>query len=416
VQHRIRYPEFFKLALLCFTQGAAGAIWMVPLSSVLDAHGLTAIKPMAFATSALAAMVSPLIFGAVADRHMSPVRVLRWLAVTAAAAMASVSFGIQQGWNPWVVLCLIQLFALSSSPMGSISATIVFERLADARKQFGPIRAMFTIGWMAGALLVSALNADSSSLAGFTGAITLLLVAGSTFLLPITEMPRFIGPLKWHERLGLDALALLKKPDHRVMFLTTLLLSIPLAAFYPQTPAQLRALGFEHTSAWMSLGQVSEIFAMFTLGSLLLKHRLKWILLVGLGFSLVRFVLCAIGTNSSVLLGIFLHGFSYTLVYITAQIYLERRVDQAWRARAQALMALLNGGLGNLLGYLGTGWWMNACTPKSGTPHWPIFWGGLALGVAGVTLYFLIAYRGRAGISEISASQPLSSQREQTAV
>ena len=62
---------------------------MVPLSSVLDAHGLTAIKPMAFATSALAAMVSPLIFGAVADRHMSPVRVLRCLAVTAAAAMAS---------------------------------------------------------------------------------------------------------------------------------------------------------------------------------------------------------------------------------------------------------------------------------------------------------------------------------------
>ena len=169
-------------------------------------------------------------------------------------------------------------------------------------------------------------------------------------------------------------------------------------------------------SAWMSLGQVSEIFAMFTLGSLLLKHRLKWILLVGLGFSLVRFVLCAIDTNSSVLLGIFLHGFSYTLVYITAQIYLERRVDQACRARAQALMALLNGGLGNLLGFLGTGWWMNACTPKAGTPHWPIFWGGLALGVAGVTLYFLIAYRGRAGISELSDSQPLSSQREQTAV
>ena len=43
-------------------------MWLVPLSTVLDAHGLHAIKPFAFAANGVAAFVSPLIFGALADR------------------------------------------------------------------------------------------------------------------------------------------------------------------------------------------------------------------------------------------------------------------------------------------------------------------------------------------------------------
>jgi hypothetical protein len=94
-----------------------------------------------------------------------------------------------------------------------------------------------------------------------------------------------------------------------------------------------------------------------------------------------------------VLAGVLLHGCSFTLVLITAQIYLEKRVDAAWRARAQALFTLMTSGVGNLLGYLGTGWWFIACTGLSGT-QWSLFWGGLAAAVGAVMFYFLIAYHG----------------------
>ena len=67
--------------------GAALAMWFVPLSSVLQAHGLAQIRPYAFAASAVAAFVSPLLFGAMADRHASPVKVLRWLGFATALAM-----------------------------------------------------------------------------------------------------------------------------------------------------------------------------------------------------------------------------------------------------------------------------------------------------------------------------------------
>src|SRR5262249_44320423 len=156
----------------------------------------------------------------------------------------------------------------------------------------------------------------------------------------------------------------------------------------------LRQLGLERTSAWMTLGQVSEIAAMLALPGLLASRRLKWTLLAGLAFGVVRYALCALDGKAWVLAGVSLHGFAFTLSFITAQIYLDQRVDPAWRARAQALFSLMQSGLGNLLGYLGTGRWFQACQTEEGVA-WPKFWGGLALVSAVVLIYFVSAYRGR---------------------
>jgi nucleoside transporter len=390
----IRRAEYAELVTLFFIQGAALGMWFVPLSTVLDAHGFHAIKPYAFATSAVAAFISPLIFGAMADRHASPVKVLRGLSLATAAAMAIASTAIKLHLNSWLVLALIQLHALCSSPTWSISSTIVFARLADAQKEFGPIRAMATLGWMSGCWLVSALGADTSPLAGYSGAVTWLLVCGFTYFLPVLETPKSAERLSWHERLGLDALALMKNPDHRVVFITIALFAIPLCGFYPYTPPHLRELGLVRTTAWMSLGQITEIIAMLLLGGLLLRWRLKWIFTCGLCLGVLRFAFSAVNGKEWLLAGVMLHGCSFTLVFITAQIYLDQRVDAAWRARAQALMALMNGGVGNLIGYLGTGWWFAACARPAGT-QWQVFWGGLAVVVAAVLTYFLIAYHGR---------------------
>ncbi len=389
----LRKAEYFELLVLFFIQGAAMSIWFVPLGPVLDAHGLHAIKPFAFAASAVAAFVSPLMFGAMADRHVPPARLLRWLALTTAVLMSLVSTAVKFHCRGWLILALIQLLSLASAPMSSISSTIVFARLADS-KEFAPMRVMMTFGWMAGCLLASALNADSSSLAGYTSATIWVMLAAFTFSLPALEVPKSAEKLAWHERLGLDALALLQNRDHRVVFFTTTLLCIPLAAFYPYAPANLRDLGLTRTSAWMSIAQISEVIAILSMGWLLLHWRLKWIFACGLGFGVLRFVLSAVNDKTWLLAGVAMHGASFALVYITAQIYLDQRVEEAWRARAQALLTLMNSGVGNLIGYLGTGWWFAACARPSGT-QWPLFWGGLAAAVAVVLVYFLMAYRGK---------------------
>jgi MFS family permease len=389
-----RKAEYAELTALFFIQSMAVAIWMVPLSLVFAAHGLRGLAPYAFAASALATFISPLIFGAMADRHASPVKVLRGLSVASAAAMTLFAWSVKQGWPPGLVLAAVQIYALCAAPTGSIITAIIFSRLQNSQREYGPVRAGATVGWMAGCWLVSALNADASTRAGFASAATWLLLAVFTFLLPSVPPPKSTGHPTLLQRLGWDAFVLLKNHDHRVVFITVALFSIPLAAFYPFTPLHLQQLGFKHVSAWMTLAQTTELVAMFTLAGLFLRWRLKWIFAAGLGFGVLRFVLCALNGRVWLLAGTTMHGLCFALYFITAQIYIDERVGSEWRARAQALMTLMTNGVGNLIGYLSTGWWFAACTRATGT-QWPLFWGVLAAAVGVVLVYFLAAYRGQ---------------------
>lgn len=385
--------EFAELGALFFIQWMGLAAWFVPLTLVLRAHGLERLQPFAFAASALAAFASPLFFGAVADRQMAPARVLRWLCVATAITLALANTAIQLGWPPLTVLALIQVYALCVAPTTSLSTTVALAELRDPRREFGPVRAMGTIGWMAGCWLISLLGADASTLAGFSGAVMWLGLAAFTLLLPELPPPQTAQHLTLTQRLGLDALSLLKQSDHRVVFLTAGLFCIPLAAFYAYMPLHLHDAGFGHPAAWMSLAQTTEIAAMFALGACLARWRLKWILLAGLCFGVLRYGVCVFNRPAWLLIGVTLHGLTYTLFFTTAQIYVNERMDPAWRTRAQALLTLMTSGVGNLLGYLGCAVWFRACERPAGT-EWPLFWGGLAVAVAVVTIYFLIAYHG----------------------
>jgi MFS family permease len=405
VLRTIRRAEYAELIALFFLQGAASGIWLVPLSALLDAHGLRSIKVWAFATNALAAFVSPCLFGGMADRSESPVRVLRGLSFAAAALAATVGTAMRFHWNPWLALALIQATALCMAPAFSLISSIVLARLQFAQLEFGPIRAMATVGWIVGCWVISAFHADSSALAVYLGAAASLLVCLCAGFVPPQKSPRPAGRVSWHARLGLDALTLLKNRDHRVIFIIVAAFNIPLVGFYPYGPLHIRELGLTHVSAWMSLAQTTEVLSMFALGALLRRCRLKWIIACGLGIGVVRFALCALPSKVGLLAGTALNGACYALVYITAQIYVEQRVDPAWRARAQALLNLMYNGFGSLIGYLACGWWFAACAHPAGT-QWPVFWSGLAAGMAVVLAYFLAAYRGqRVGRETKLASQ-----------
>lgn len=389
----IGWAEYSELAALFFFQAMAMSMWLVPLARILDSQGLGRFSPYAYGTFALAAFVSPLIFGAMADRQTSPAKVMRWLAVVSGLTLLPTAFSIKNGWPPAIVLLLLQLYSITATPTTSLAATIVFSRLRDSQRQFGPLRAVATFGWMCGCWLISVVNIDASPNAGYADAVAWFILAASTLLLPNVAPPAG-SPMTFRQRMGWDALVLLKHHDHRVVFVTVALFCIPIAAFYPYTPPHLQQLGFQHTTALMSLGQITEIISMFCLAGLFARWRLKWIFAAGLTFGILRFGLCALNQKAWLLAGITLHGFSFTLVFVTAQIYLNERIESAWRARAQALMSLMTSGFGNLAGYLGAGYWLRGCTDGNG-PRWPLYWSGIAIAVAAVLLFFLIAYHGQ---------------------
>ena len=394
VQRETCRTEYAELAALFFIHAMAMGMWFVPLATVLPAYGYGDIKSYVFATSAVAAFISPLIFGALADQRLAPVRVLRWLSLATAGAMALATTAISQQWGQGWVLVFCLLHALCSAPTWSISTTIVLSRLSDAKRQFGPIRAMATLGWMVGCWIIGFMHADRSSMAGYGGVTVWLVVTLFTFALPVVNPPVSTEKLTWSQRLGLDAWQLLRNRDDRVVFITAALFNMPLCAFYQFTPVHLTQLGLDRTSSWMTLGQVTEIIAMLGLAWLLRRWRLKWIFLTGIGIAVLRYVLSAMDGVGWLLAGVTLHGFAFTLFYITAQLYLEQRVDPVFRGRAQALLQFMLGGVGNLLGYLGTEVWFRHTT-VNGTTNWPLFWNGLAAVVAVVFVFFAVLYRGR---------------------
>jgi MFS family permease len=342
----------------------------------------------------VACFISPLLFGALADRRFAPVLVLRWLAAATAGAVGLAACAIKTGAPPWLVLLAIQVQTLFSSPTWGLTSSIVFSRLANSKTQFGPIRSLGSLGWMAGCWLVSALGADTSTQSWQLSIFLWGTVFALTFWMPKIAPPQDATPLSFAQRLGWDALSLLRNRGHRVIFLTTALLNIPLAAFYPYTPTHLRTLGLEHSAAWMTLAQTTEVAAMLFLAQLNNWLSLRWILAAGIAVSLVRFTFCAFNSTPWVLLGLTLHGLSFTLVFITAQIYLEQEIEPKWRVRAQSLMSFLMGGPANLIGYLATGAWFSFTTQNaSTTTSWPLFWTGIAGTVALIFAGFLLGSR-----------------------
>lgn len=391
------------LVLLFFFTAMPLGMWNVPLANVFAAYGRAHLVPWVLATTAVAAFISPLFVGALADQRHPPTTLLRWLCLGTSAGLALTCTALARGINDGMILLCAQALALVTAPLWGVTTSIVLAQLREPKREFGPIRACATFGWMVGCWVVSlVLKADASVLAGYSAAVLWLGVAAFTWTLPATPPTDAQARRNWRQILGLDALDLLKNRDHRVVFITAALYSVPLAAFYPYTARHLHDLEVPGISAVISLAQTTEILTMLLLFRVLSRVRLKWVFLAGIAVCVLRYYLNSLGTPAWIMVGTTLHGFAFTLYFITAQIYLEERIDPKWRVRAQALLALLMGGVGNLLGYLGGGWWHGLCM-KDGVTDWSRFWLGETALTAVVCVFFALAYRGRGARAEKAA-------------
>ncbi len=387
--------EHAELSALFFLNAAAIGMWSVPLGNVLKAHGYEALVPFAYACSGVSAFISPMVFGALADQRISPVRLVRWLAVATAAFLALAFFGIGEHWRGRWVLAALQVQSVCAAPVFGLTTTIVLARLREPAREFGPIRAWASLGWMAAGLVVSwVLAADASVRCGYAAAAVWLLSAASTYLLPEVLPLEIKAARTWRDVFGLEAFALFAQRDHRVVFLTAALINIPMAAFFPYAPMHLRDLGVEHAAAAMALGQIMELGAMFGLAAIFRRARLKSVFLAGIGFGVLRYALCALDERAWLLAAVALHGLAFTFFFITAQIYLEQRVPAQLRGRAQALLGVMTSGFGSLAGYLANGWWKSANT-TAGHTQWPAFWLGLTTALLAVFAFFALSYRGQ---------------------
>jgi len=386
-----------------FLVGMVPGCWIPSLSNMLKAAEMGEWVPMAFLVGPLAAILSPLWGGALADNRVQAQKLLGWILLGGAAVMWFGFYAVDVGWPPWVFIGLLAMSSLISAPIWSLMTTVCMAHLPSPERQFPLVRVGGTVGWIAGGLLVSlVLEADASPVAGYTAVVLRLLAGVVCFLLPATP-PRGTAR-SWRSLLGLEALRLMRHRDHCVFFLTSMLISIPMMAFYMYTPVHLVVLGDERATGTMAVAQLSEIAAMLVIGSVMVRARVKTVLALALGLTALRFGICAVadlvGGWPVLVAGLALHGVCYTFFFITAQIFLERRVDSMFRGQAQALLAFFTAGIGAVVGAVFVGWVYGMTVDREIIHAWFWFWAVLSVLVGMITVFFLMFYRGSLAVPE----------------
>jgi MFS family permease len=387
---------FVWLWIAFFLNGMTPGFWMPALTNILKARGLEDWVALVFVVPPLCALVSPLIGGALADQRVAADRLFAWASLLGSGALLAAFAALNAGWNPWWFVGLLGLYSLFSGPAWGLLTTISLTHLRQGERRFPLVRLGATLGWMSAGLMTSyVLRADTSPVAGFASAGAKLLCGLVAFMLPHT--PPLGRGTSWKSRLGLDAFSLMKQRDHLVFFVVTALFSIPLSAFYMYAPELLKVLGDQRSTATMTIAQLTEIVAMLLVGSVMMRYRVKTVLLWALGLSVLRFGMSSYAGASGLIGwhigGIALHGMCYTFYFITAQVFMDRRVDPGLKGQAQGLLSLVTGGLGPLVGALVCGGLRQHYVTEDGR-GWMEFWGALSAMIAICFVIFALCYRG----------------------
>ena len=260
-----------RLSVMFFLLGMSPGFYVPILTNILLGAGLdSALVERAWLTGPIAALLSPLLAGALADNRFAAQRLLGWIGIGSALLLAAAFLTLDAGWSPWWFISLFFASSIVAAPMWSTLAMISMRHLRRGEREFPVVRLGGTLGWLVAGYLTSlVLNADSSPVAGYAAAGARLLGGLVAFSLPDTPPPG--RSRSWRTLLGFDAFRLFRERDHAVFFLTTALLSIPLAAFYMWVPVHLEGAGDARVAATMAMGQISEIVAMLLMVALMTR-------------------------------------------------------------------------------------------------------------------------------------------------
>ena len=203
-----------------------------------------------------------------------------------------------------------------------------------------------------------------------------------------------------HRRLlRVDALKQLGSPSFYVFIASSLLISIPLAAYYNYTQLFLESARVANIAATQTLGQMSEAIFMVLMPVFFVRLGVKWMLMAGMGAWVLRYALFAMAAPDAVFWmiagGILLHGLCYDFFFVTGQIYTDNLAGERFKSSAQGLITLATYGVGMLIGSLISGPIVDNYLNADGTHNWEGIW-VIPAAIAGVVVVlFLLFFKDR---------------------
>ena len=349
---------------------------------------------LVYGSSAVAAAISPFAIGLLTDRYFSTEKVLGILQFSGAIVLYILSY--TRSFNLFYPLILV--YMLIFIPSFSLTNAVCFQHLKDAKTEFPKIRVWGTIAWISSGVLVSYLKIEAVAVPMRIAALVSLLLAFYSFTLPSTKPPAAKVSSFKAMLTSPELRKLLDDNGFRILIFCIALICIPSAYYYSFLNPFLNEMGIRHAAGKMAVGQFTEIIIMLSLPFLFRYIKLKWLILTGLTFWGLRYLIIAYAVQDNIewmyMLAIAMHGPSYVLALLTAQILLDIRVPSELRSTAQGFFSLITLGLGAFIGSFVAGKTISIYTISANEHLWGRIWLIPAVFAFIVALIFAIKYKG----------------------
>jgi nucleoside transporter len=383
-----------RLSAMMFLEYVIWGSWLPLLALYLgDVLGFTGGQiGWIFATQAIASVLALFAGGQIADRLISTEKLLAVSHAIGGAAMFALAW--QRSFWPFFTIMLV--YQLVYVPTLSLTNSICFHHVRDARRDFGRIRLWGTIGWIAASWPFVFILRGKTGAALEQSLVSIFIVAGLasfalaalSLTLPATPPARAMR----EKNAPLEAIRLLAAPAIFVLFLVTFMDALVHQAYFQWTSPFLERAGLAANwiMAAMSIGQIAEIATMAVLGAVLAKLGWRTTFAVGIAAHAMRFFVYSLGDPLWLMVAVnIVHGMCYAFFFAAVYIFVDEHFPADSRASAQGLFNLLILGLGPFVGSLVWG----ALGDANGQVDFErLFLGPAWLGVAAVVL-LLVAFR-----------------------
>ena len=353
-----------RLMVMNFLEFFVWGSWLISIGSYMGAtlHFTGSQIGDVYATMGLASLITPAIFGIVADRWVNAERVLGICHIIGACLLLWASTVTDYPTFYTIMLLNSFLFMPTIALNNTVSYIVLEKKGFDIVKVFPPIRVWGTIGFIVAMQLVDILGYRQS-------ASQLYVSAGAGFLLGIYSFTiSKCPPVKVDVKrsmlaaFGLDAFVLFKRRKMIIFFVFAMLLGAALQitnAFggpflddfgksYPDS------FGVKHPSLLISISQISETVFILTIPFFLRKFGIRNVMLMSIFAWVFRFGLFGIGNPGSglylLVASMIIYGMAFDFFNISGSLFVEKESDIKIRASAQGLFMLMTNGIGAFLG------------------------------------------------------------------
>lgn len=386
-----------KLSFFNFLQYFVWGSWYVSLTIyVSDTLEFTdEQRGIVYGAFAIGSMISPFIVGLLADRYFDSRKMLSALSLLGGVVMCLLpNF---ESFLPFYSMLI--LYCLLYTPTLALGNSLALTHLEDAKTAFPRVKLWSAAGWIGGGVTLSLLKGEASAIQFYLAGGASIGLGFFSLMLPHTPPKKTAENIKLGELLGLDALALMKKPSFAIFIGCMFLICIPLYFYFVMMGEYLTQLGWKNIAAKMTLAQVSDIIFMFCLPIMLKKFGYKKTIFLGILAWAARYFCLGGSVDATTLAAplifaaILMHGVCYDFLFIAGQLYVDEEANPKIRAACQGFIAFILWGVGNFVGTMLAGkvMAMHQLTEKS--HDWAKIWPIAAYLSVGVLIIFAIFFR-----------------------